>query len=83
MTKHSKHERAKRATESEQMVAIERAWTAAIPASVAADFAREVAVAQTRVYERQPDMAPGTAPRPPRPGREPKPAKEETRPRRY
>jgi len=30
----------------------------------------------------QPDMAPGTLPRPPRPGHEPKPKKEETTSRR-
>jgi hypothetical protein len=83
MTKHSKYERERRAAESERMVEVGRAWEASIPAAVAADFAREVAVAQTRVYEKQPDMAPGTLPRPPRPGREPKPAKEETRSRRY
>jgi len=83
MTKHSKYERERRAAESERMAEVGRAWEASIPAAVAADFAREVAVAQSRVYEKQPDMAPGTAPRPPRPGREPKPAKEETRSRRY
>ena len=83
MTKHSKHEREKRAAESDRMVEIGKAWTASIPASVAAEFAREVAAAQSRVYEKQPDMAPGTLPRPPRPGREPKPAKEETRSKRY
>jgi hypothetical protein len=83
MTKHSKHERERRAAESERMAEVGRAWEASIPAPVAAEFAREVAVAQTRVYEKQPDMAPGTLPRPPRPGREPKPAKEETRSRRY
>jgi hypothetical protein len=82
MTKHSRHEREGRAAENERMAEVQRAWLASIPAAVAADFAREVAVAQTREYVKQPDMAPGTAPRPPRPGREPKPAKEETRSRR-
>lgn len=77
MTKHSKAERERRAAESERMVEIGRAWTASIPAPVAAEFAKEVAVAQARVYEKQPDMAPGTLPNPPRPGREPKPVKEE------
>ena len=57
MTKHSKLERERRAAESERMVEIGRAWTASIPASVAAEFAKEVAVAQTRVYERPADMA--------------------------
>jgi hypothetical protein len=77
MTKHSKLERERRAAESERMVEIGRAWTASIPAGVAADFAKEVAVAQTRVYEKPADMAPGTLPNPPRPGREPKPTREE------
>ena len=77
MTKHSKLERERRAAESERMVEIGRAWTASIPASVAAEFAKEVAVAQTRVYERPADMAPGTLPNTPRPGREPKPVREE------
>jgi len=77
MTKHSKLEREQRAAESARMAEIQSAWTASIPAPVAAEFAREVAAAQSRPYVKQPDMAPGTLPNPPRPGREPKPAKEE------
>ncbi len=83
MTKHSKSERERRAAESVRMVEIQRAWEASIPAPVAAEFALAVAAARARgPLPRQPDMAPGTAPRPPRPGREPKPSKEETSPRR-
>jgi hypothetical protein len=83
MAKHSKVERERRAAESARMAEIARAWDASIPAPVAAEFALAVrAVAERGPYVRPPDMAPGTAPRPPRPGREPKPSKEETGPRR-
>jgi hypothetical protein len=83
MTKHSRNERDRRAAESARMLEVERAWTGSIPAAVAAEFAREVAAAHARgPLPRQPDMAPGTRPNPPRPGHEPKPAKEEGSPRR-
>jgi hypothetical protein len=83
MTKHSKSERERRTAESARMVEVQRAWEGSIPAPVAAEFAAAVrAVAERGPRVRQPDMAPGTAPRPPRPGREPKPSKEETSPRR-
>ena len=74
MTKHSKSERERRAAESARMVEVQRAWEASIPAPVAAEFAREVAAVHARgPIPRQPDMAPGTLPRPPRPGRGPQP----------
>jgi hypothetical protein len=83
MTKHSKVERERRAAESQRIVEITRAWEGSIPAPVAAEFAAAVRAARERGPQaRPPDMAPGTAPRPPRPGREPKPKKEETTPRR-
>jgi hypothetical protein len=78
MTKHTSFERARRAAESTRMVEVQRAWEASIPPSVAAEFAREVAAALARPRTQQPDMAPGTLPRPPRPGRAPKPPKEES-----
>ncbi len=79
MTKHSKAERQQRAEETERIKEIERAWQGSIPPAVAAEFALSVqAAAERGPRERQPDMAPGTAPRPPRPGREPKPIKTET-----
>src|SRR5215216_501773 len=59
MTKHSRHEREGREAESERMVEIQRAWEASIPAPVATAFARDVAAAQTRVYVKPPDTAPG------------------------
>ena len=83
MTKHSKAERERRVAESARMVEIQRAWEGSIPAPVAAEFAAAVRAVQERgPAVRPPDMAPGTLPRPPRPGREPKPKKEETTSRR-
>ena len=69
--------------ETARVQEIERAWQGSIPSAVAAEFAAQVKVARERgPYERQPDMAPGTAPRPPRPGHEPKPKKDDTTSRR-
>lgn len=83
MTKHSKHERERRAAETERVQEIERAWQDRIPAPVAAAFAASVRAARERgPWIRPPDMAPGTAPRPPRPGREPKPKKDDATARR-
>jgi len=83
MTKRSKYERAQRGAESDRTKQIEAAWAASVPADTAKAFAREVeAVIARGPMPRQPDMAPGTLPRPPRPGREPKVKKEETRSRR-
>lgn len=79
----SKHERAKRAAETERTRQIEQAWAARLDPAVAASFAREVEAANARgPLPPQPDMAPGTAPRPPRPGHEPKPPKDAQRSRR-
>lgn len=84
MAKHSKHEREKRAAETERVKEIESAWQRSIPADTAAVFAASVKAARERgPEERRPDMAPGTRPNPPRPGREPKPPKEPARSRRY
>ena len=82
MTKHSKHERERRAAETERMKEVSAAWYGSIPAATAAAFSREVEAAQARVPEVRQDMAPGTRPNPPRPGREPKPPKDEQRSRR-
>ena len=74
MAKHSKAERARRKLEHENVARIEAAWQASVPAARAKEFAAKVAEAQARGPLRPPpDMAPGTAPNPPRPGREPKP----------
>ena len=61
------------------------AWQGSIPPAQAKEFARLVAEAEARgPYQQPPDMAPGTAPNPPRPGHEPKPPKvQQTRRRRY
>ena len=62
---------------------IERAWQGSIPAPIAAEFAATVKAAKERgPWVQQPDMAPGTAPRPPRPGHEAKPKKDDAAPRR-
>lgn len=83
MTKHSKFERQRRAAETVRVQEIERAWLGSIPAPIAAEFEATVRAAKERgPAARPPDMAPGTAPRPPRPGHEPKPKKEETTSRR-
>ncbi len=83
MTKHSKHERERRAAEAQRVAEIERAWQDSIPAEVSAAFAASVQRAKERgPWQRPPDMAPGTAPRPPRPGREPKAKKDDATPRR-
>jgi hypothetical protein len=83
VTKHSKRERAQRATESGRVKEIEAAWIASVPNEVARAFAESVAAARARGPEApRPDMAPGTAPNPPRPGHEPKPPKVAERGRR-
>jgi hypothetical protein len=83
MTKHSKFERQRRAEQTIRVQEIERAWQGSIPAPVAAEFAAIVKAAKERgPWVQQPDMAPGTAPRPPRPGHEPKPKKDDAAPRR-
>jgi hypothetical protein len=83
MTKHSKFERQRRAEQTVRVQEIERAWQGSIPAPIAAEFAATVKAAKEREpWVQQPDMAPGTAPRPPRPGHEPKPKKDDAAPRR-
>jgi hypothetical protein len=73
MARHSKHERARRAAETERAREIATAWFASLPSNVAAAFSQDVAAARARgPLPPPPDMAPGTAPNPPRPGREPK-----------
>jgi hypothetical protein len=83
VTKHSSFERAQRAAETDRMRQIESTWIAAIPKATLEAFNTEVAAVQARgPLPKQPDMAPGTAPNPPRPGHEPKPKKEAQRSRR-
>ncbi len=84
MAKHSLHERERRKAESARTLEIESAWTRSTPPALAATFAAAVQAARERgPIAPPPNMAPGTAPRPPRPGREPKPVKEEPRSKRY
>lgn len=78
MTKHARHERDQRATETARMKEIEAAWMGSVPAAEARAFTAGVEAARARGPLPPPEpMAPGTAPRPPRPGREPRPSKEE------
>jgi hypothetical protein len=84
MVKHSRAERERRKQSNAAVARIEAAWQASVPAERATEMAKAVKAARARgPAERPPDMAPGTAPNPPRPGREPKPKKEQTRSRRY
>ncbi len=83
MAKHSRAERERRKQEHEAVTRIQAAWQGSVPPAKAKEFADAVAQARARGPEpRPPDMAPGTMPNPPRPGREPKPKKEQTRSRR-
>lgn len=78
MTKRSGFERRKRAAETERVGEIERAWRGSVPSEVMGQFERQVEAVRARgPLPPPPDMAPGTAPNPPRPGREPKPPKAE------
>lgn len=73
MTKHSKYERDQRSRETARLREIESAWMASVPPPVAKEFASSVEAARARgPLPPRPDMAPGTLPNPPRPGREPK-----------
>ena len=80
MRTQSKAGRARRKAQNEDAVRIQSAWQASVPAARAKEF--EAAVAQARArgpLQPPPDMAKGTMPNPPRPGREPKPKKDPTR----
>ena len=85
MTKRSRHEREQRDAANVRAKQITAEWERAIPPERAAAFALEVEAARARgPRPKQPDMAPGTAPHPPRPGYEPRPPKkEETRRTKY
>ena len=68
MARHSKFERERRSAETERVKQIEAAWMGSLPTATAKAFAESVAAARARgPEEKRPDMAPGTAPRPPRP----------------
>ena len=76
MTKHSKFENERRAAETVRMKEIEAAWMGSLPTDTAKAFKSAVESARSRPPAAPAEnMAPGTAPRPPR--REPRPTKEE------
>lgn len=82
MAKHSKAERERRAAQTARVAEIEAAWMGSVPVAAGKAFTIAVEAARARGPEpRRPDMAPGTLPNPPRPGHEPKPAKEDPRAR--
>ena len=85
MTKRSRYEREQRAAVNVRVKQITADWERAISPERAAAFALEVEAARARgPRPKQPDMAPGTLPHPPRPGHEPRPPKkEETRRSKY
>jgi hypothetical protein len=81
MTKRSKYENEQRAAQTARIKEIEAAWLGSVESETMKLFRADVQAARSRPpAERQPDMAPGTAPRPPR--FEPPPKKEEKNPRR-
>jgi hypothetical protein len=74
MTSRAKPQREKRKKQNEDLARIQAAWQASVPAAQAKEFEAAVAAARARgPVPPPPDMAPGTRPNPPRPGREPKP----------
>ena len=74
MKTQSKAGRARRKRQNEDVVRIQAAWQASVPAARAKEFDAAVAEARARgPLKPPPDMAKGTLPNPPRPGREPKP----------
>lgn len=78
LAKHSKHENARRAAETERMNEIGAAWFRSLPPERAEAFVRSVEAARSRPPAPPPaNMAPGTRPNPPRPGHEPRVPKEE------
>ena len=83
MTKRSRYEREQRAAQNVRVKQITTEWERAISPERAAAFALEVEAARARgPRPKQPDMAPGTLPNPPRAGHEPDHAKLDPRPRR-
>ena len=80
MTKTSRSKRERRTEQNEAVARIQAAWQASVPSDRAKEFQKGVDAARARgPQERRPDMAKGTAPNPPRPGREPKPKKDPNR----
>jgi hypothetical protein len=83
MTKRSRFEKAQRAAEDERTRQTAEAWMARLSPAERSAYSSAVATAHARPpVERAPNMAPGTRPNPPRPGREPKVVDEQPRSRR-
>jgi hypothetical protein len=75
MTNRSRFDRERRAAEDERIQQIAASWQGRISAADQAAFRQQVELAWAYRPEPRQDMAPGTAPNPPRPGREPRPPK--------
>ena len=72
MTKRSRFDRQRRASEHERTLAIEDGWRARLSPQDQAAFRHQVELAWAYRPEPRQDMPPGTLPNPPRPGREPR-----------
>jgi hypothetical protein len=73
MTKRSRYEQAQRAAEDVRTREVADQWLARLSAAELTRFRESVAIAQARPPAGPPiNMAPGTRPNPPRPGREPR-----------
>jgi hypothetical protein len=75
MTKRSRFAREQRAAEHVRIREIEDGWRSRLTPEARAAFHEQVSVAWAYRPAPRPDMPPGTAPNPPRPGREPRPPK--------
>ena len=80
MTKRSRYEQAQRAAEDERTRETAERWNARLSPAERNAFSELVAAAHARPpAEPAQNMAPGTRPNPPRPGREPKVVEEQPR----
>ena len=83
MTKRSRYEQAQRAAEDERTRETAERWMARLSPAERNAYNESVAIAHARPpAEPAQNMAPGTRPNPPRPGREPRVVEEQPRSRR-
>jgi hypothetical protein len=83
MTKRSRYEQAQRAAEDERTRETAERWLARLTPAEISRYNESVAIAHARPPAGPPvNMAPGTRPNPPRPGREPREVEEQPRSRR-
>ena len=83
MTKRSRYEKAQRVAEDERTRQTAELWMSRLSAAEKSAYSSSVATAHARPpAEPAQNMAPGTRPNPPRPGREPRVVDEQPRSRR-